>query len=193
MRPIRQTIGGIGNLMFKEAYIYAQMRKGLIPDLYVQDEKYWKEYSDEIKQRFGDGLGYIDKVALQIRRGDYLNNSFYVDLTTTDYYQRAIAMFPNEEFLVFCHDGQDAEQDKKDKEWCKNFLDEIIPYRYTLNEPQSETDDLNKMASCKAIIGANSSFFWWAGFLGNGRVIAPKEWFTDGIQRIELPDNFTKI
>ncbi len=193
MRKVRQAIGGLGNLMFKEAFIYAQLRKGNIPDLYVQGEKYWKEYKEEIKQRFGGGIGYVDKVALQIRRGDYMGNSFYADLTQMDYYQRATAMFPNEEFLVFCHDGQDTEQDEKDKEWCKNFLDEVIPYRYTINEPGEETEDLNKMASCKAKIIANSSFGWWSGFLGNGQVIAPKRWFADGIERVELPANFTKI
>lgn len=193
MKSVRTKIGGLGNLMFKEAYVYAQMRRGLIPDLYVQGEKYWKEYSDEIKQRFGDGIGYIDKVALQIRRGDYVGNSFYTDLTQTDYYQRVVAMFPTEEFLVFCHDNQDVEQDEKDKEWCKEFLDKLIPGRYEINIPANETEDLNKMASCKAKIIANSSFGFWAGYLGEGRVIAPKEWFADGVERIQLPESFEKI
>src|SRR3990167_164431 len=193
MKKVRNIIGGLGNLMFKEAYIYAQMRKGFMPDLYVQGEKYWREYREEIKQRFGDGIGYIDKVAIQIRRGDYINNPFYVDLTKTDYYQRAIAMFPDDKFLVFCHDNQNEEQDRKDKEWCKEFLDNLIPGRYEINEPTEETEDLNKMASCKAKIIANSSFGFWAGYLGEGRVIAPKEWFADGVERIQLPESFEKI
>ena len=52
MRKVRQIIGGLGNLMFKEAYIYSQFRKGLIPDIYLQSNEYWQEFSDEIKARF---------------------------------------------------------------------------------------------------------------------------------------------
>lgn len=193
MRPIRNEIGGVGNLMFKEAFIYGQARDGNIPDLYVQGEKYWKRYSDEIRERFGTGIGHSDYVGLQIRRGDYVNNKFYVNLSQTDFYQKAIAMFPEDKFLIFCHDGQDETRDIEDTEWCKQFLDTIIPGRYLMWEPGEETEDLNALASCKAKIIANSSFGWWAGFLGKGRVIAPKEWFADGVKRTELPDNFETI
>jgi len=51
------------------------------------------------------------------------------------------------------------------------------------------------MASCKAIIMANSSFSWWAAFLGNPQkpVIAPKKWFGDGIERVGIPAGWTRL
>lgn len=198
MLKVRQQIGGLGNLLFKQAYLVAKVLDREIPDEYVQSTKYWGRHEHYIKGLFSVGIDKtIDVVSLQIRRGDYVNNPFYVDLTQTDYYQKAIAMFPeDQQFLVFCHDGQNELQDLTDKIWCSNFLAQLIPGRFTINEPKSETEDLNKMASCKHNIIANSTFGWWAGFLNpnpDKKVICPASWFSDGIQRTELPEEFIKI
>jgi hypothetical protein len=197
MKPVRTQIGGLGNLMFKEAYIYGQMKKNQIPDIYVQGEKYWKDFSQEVKQRFSEGIGHTDMVSLHLRRGDYMNvQHFYVSLWNTNYYQKAVEYFPKDKFLVFCFDRQDLEQDKEDREWTVKFLDQFIPGRYELWEPQSETEDLNKMASCKSNIMANSSFSWWGAFLNpnpNKKVICPAQWFRDGVERCELLDSWIKI
>lgn len=185
MRSVRTSIGGLGNLMFKEAYIYTQLRRGLIPDLYVQSPKYWGAFAEDIKARFSEGIPpKTSKVSLHIRRGDYVNNSFYVDLSTTDYYQKAVKEFPNAEFLVFCKDNQN--RDDKDLEWALAFMDSL-GVKYTMAPREnSETDDLNLMASCESHIMANSTFSWWAAFLGGGKTIVPKQWFADGQQRIDL-------
>lgn len=193
MLKIRNQIGGVGNLLFKQAYILGQVIDGVIPDVYVQSEDYWKKHKVAIKSIFHEGIGFIDRVGLQIRRGDYLNTNIYTDLSRTDYYQKALEMFPDERFLVFCHDGQNPEQDKADKEWCVEFLNKLIPGRFEINESTEETEDLNKLASCKAKIIANSTFGWWAGYLGEGKVICPKVWFTDGVQRCALPEEFIKL
>lgn len=197
MIPVRQSIGGLGNLMFKQAYLYAQFWDGNIPDEYVQSERYWEKYKDRIKQIFGQNIGYTDMVSLQIRRGDYLkSNGFYTDPAAEGYYQKAVEHFPNERFLVFCYDRQDPNQDKSDREWCKEFLDSFIPGRWEFWEPQGETDDLNKMASCKGNVMANGTFSWWAAYLNPNPdkvVTCPKLWFSDGIQRCDLLDNWIKI
>ena len=188
MRSVREDIGGLGNLLFKEAYIWAQTREGNIPDIYVQGELYWKKYREEIRTRFGSGIGKIDKVALHIRRGDYLKvNQFHTNLWDTDYYREAIIHFPNDRFLVFCKDNQNEAQDLDDKEWCKNNIP-FLGIDFELYEHTTETEDLNTMAGCKGIIMANSSFSWWAAYLGdpNKKVVCPKNWFCDGKQRTEL-------
>ncbi len=200
MRSVREDIGGLGNLLFKQAYIWAQMRDGNIPDIYVQSEKYWEKYKNEIRTLYGQGIGKIDKVALHIRRGDYLKvQQFHTNLWDTDYYREAIKLFPETtEFLVFCKDNQSEAQDEDDRIWCLDNLPFLLsPSRYELHEHTTETEDLNAMASCKAIIMANSSFSFWGAYLGDPskKVIAPKEerWFTDHMKRTELPDYFIKV
>lgn len=196
MQEVRKTIGGLGNLMFKQAYLMGQAMEGNIPDVYVQGEKYWSKYKDVIKDAFATDIGKTDKVALHIRRGDYLtSNNFHKNIWETDYYKRAVALFPNDRFLVFCKDNQDPAQDKADRMWCRQHLPELLGDRWELAPYEdTEVEDLNMMASCKSIIGANSSFTWWAAYLGNHeKVIMPREWFTDGIQRTELLPEWTLL
>lgn len=194
MRSVRETIGGLGNLMFKNAYLWAQMRDGVIPDIYVQSEKYWAKYRNEIKTLYGNGIGRDERVALHIRRGDYLKVSqFHINLWDTDYYKEAVKLFPKAKFLVFCRDNQNEAQDQDDKEWCERNLPQL-GIDFELHTHTTETDDLNAMASCKAIIGANSSFSWWAAYLGeHEKVVFPKIWFVDGVQRTELLDEWTQL
>lgn len=210
MRSLRQDIGGLGNILFKNAYLWAQMRDKKIPDIYVQSEKYFRPYRNEIRALYGNGIGQIDKIALHIRRGDYLKASqFHTNLWETDYYKEAISKvysildyqtddsmtYPEKpKFLIFCKDTQNPELDKGDQEWCKANLP-LLGIDFEMYEHGDEVADLNSMASCKIIIGANSSFSWWAAYLGNGKVIMPKEerWFTDKVVRTELLDEWIKV
>lgn len=200
MKKVRNEIGGVGNLLFKEAYLWGQFRDGKIPDFYVQSSKYWEKYKEEIRTRFSHGIGYTNKVALHIRRGDYLKVSqFHSNLWDTDYYKEAIKLFPKDaEFLVFCKDNQSEEQDADDRAWCLDNMPFLLGGRkWEMYDHTTETDDLNAMASCESIIGCNSSFSWWAAFLGNPhkKVVMPKEerWFTDKKTRCELLEEWTKI
>lgn len=194
MKAARTIIGGLGNLMFIKAYLIGQCMEGEISDTYVQQYSRWKQWAPQIKATFMEGIkpGSLDKVSLHIRRGDYLKAGIYVNLAETDYYQKAVVLFPEETFLVFCKDNQGWEQDKADREWCRQFLDTFIPGRYELvNKDNKEEEDLNMMASTTAIIMANSSFSWWAAFLGEypgKKIITPKEWFVPGstAQPVEL-------
>lgn len=194
MRTVRNDIGGLGNLLFKEAFIWGQMRDGKISDVYVQSPKYWEKYKDEIRMRFGANIGSNPRVALHIRRGDYLKASqFHVNLWETNYYKEAVKHFPNATFLVFCKDNQNDDQDQDDNEWCRNNL-LSLGIDFEMHNHTTEVEDLNAMASCDGIIMANSSFAWWAAFLGNpNKVVCPKKWFTDNIQRTDLLDEWIQI
>lgn len=197
MKNIRQQIGGLGNLLFKQAYIVGKMLDGEIPDVYVQGEKYWKRHAKYIKDTLSEGIETIDAVAIHIRRGDYLQaQDFHINLWNTDYYQKAIALFPEaKRFIVFCKDNQGWEQDKEDRQWCRENLSPLLGERMELPDKyNTEVEDFNLMASCKSIIGANSSFSWWAAYLGqHEKIVFPKQWFVDGIQRTELLDNWTLL
>lgn len=177
-----RLFGRLGNRMFQMAYIYSQMKRGVITDIYVQNPVYFDYYRDDIKNLFGDGIGNMDKVAIHVRRAGnplnkdepkYCDNSFYVDLCKTDYYQKAMGLFPNEKFIVF----------SDDIEWCKK---QEMFKNCSFSEGHTEIEDMNLMAGCKAIIMANSSFSWWAAYLSNGKIVAPKAWYADGITRTHL-------
>ena len=190
MQEPRKIMGGLGNRMFQFAYIYAQAKKGIIPDVYVQDFEHFKDVKEEIRQLYRDGVKPRKEfIALHIRRGDYVDNPFYVDLTKTDYYEKAIAEFPGEKFLVFYRDRQGT-NDYQDREWVNSWLAEK-GVKFEIWEGQNEVDDLNAMASCKGMIGANSSFSIWAAFLNPNAdkvIVMPKQYYADGVERTKYPE-----
>lgn len=197
MKSIRNQIGGFGNLMFKEAFILGKVLDGEIPDQYVQGEKYWERHKETIRAQFSEGIGTVNKVAIHVRRGDYLQHKdFHVNLTDTDYYEQAIKLFPDAQFLVFCKDNQGWLQDREDQKWCYEYLKPLLGNRFEMQPVHSsEHEDFNTMASCTDIIGANSSFSWWAAYLNPhaSKKVFPKQWFVDGIQRTELLPEWTLL
>ena len=165
MIPIWRLSGRLCNQMFQVAYLYNQVKLGKIPDIYVQSEEFFKESAEDMKVLYGQGIEPIDMVAIHVRRTDYVGNPFYVDLFENGYYERAVLEFPDEDFLVF----------SDDIEWCKK--QEI--FKDCEFSEGDEITDLNRMAGCKGIIMANSSYSWWAAYLGDKKkVVAPKEWYT---------------
>ena len=186
MTDPKEIFGRLGNSMFQYAALYS-FAKDFGTDYYFQNPEWFEKYQDEIRVLFSSDIpDSCDKVAIHIRRGDYVNNPFYVDLTKTTYYQRALALFPKEQFLIFSDDTKWVEE-----EW-KLYDKTRMAISYG-----GEIEDLNKMASCKAHIIANSSFSWWGAWLcpkyPNNRVVAPREWYSDGVQRTILPSHWVKI
>lgn len=185
--------GRLGNRMFQIAFLYAQAREGNIPDWYLQDPKYFDKYAPEIRRMFGEGITQNDYVGIQVRRGgnpinpnepDYSENSFYVNLCdNTDYYEQAMAMFPNRKFLVT----------SDDMKFCKEYFKGD---QFTFSEEKTAVGALNELAGCRGMIIANSSFGWWAGYLSTGKVIAPsaKNWYSDSNEnRTVCPLNWIRI
>lgn len=178
-----KIFGRLGNQMFQYATLYAYAKE-IGSDIYFQDEKYFEKYKDEIRSLFSEGIGFLKQVAIHVRRGDYVNSDFHVDLTKTDYYDRAIEFFPNDNFLVFSDDPA----------WCKEKWGNNP--RFQVMDIGDPVEDLNLMASCKSQIIANSTYSWWAGWLNPNHsktVIAPKDWFYDGVKRISIPETWKTI
>jgi hypothetical protein len=185
----QKIFGRLGNSMFQYAYIYAQARKGVIPDIYVQDPVYFDEYRDEIRQLFAIKQEPLDMVAIHVRHGanpinvdepKYCENPFYVNLMDTDYYEKAMMLFPDSDFLIF----------SDDIEWCK---EQSLFAGCEFSEGLNELDDMNLMANCKGIIMANSSFSWWGAYLSNAKVVAPIEWYKDTQERTKLLPEWIRI
>lgn len=183
--------GRLGNRMFQGAFLFAEaMRRQT--DFYYQDPEYFKGYEEQIKTLFGTGIGYLEQVGIHIRRGgnpsrpeepNYSENPFYVNLTETDYYERAMALFPDDDFVIFTDDP----------EWCKK---KYKGDRIQIMERGNDVEDFNLLASCKHQIIANSSFSWWAAYLNpnpSKRIIAPKQWYSDGVERTKCPPEWERI
>jgi hypothetical protein len=177
--------GRLGNRLFQLAYLYGKVRDGVIPDWYVQDTKYFEKYQNEIKELFGEGIGYLPYVSVHLRRGDYVNNPFYCDLATTGYYINATNLFPNRKFMIFSDDMEFARMYfEGDKFIFDNSVDQIEAF--------------NKGASCSDHIIANSSFSFWYAWLSpsvSKKVIAPKveSWYADGVERTVCPSDWIRL
>jgi len=182
MIPIQQITGRLGNQMFQFAFMYAYAMDTKT-DFYFQDTLFFKGYEEDIKKMYRAGIkDRIDMVAIHVRRGDYVNNPFYVDLMRTEYYRLAMDEFSDVDFLVFSDDIK----------WCK----EQDIFKGCQFYHKDELDDFNTMASCIGHIIANSSYSWWSAYIApwSKKIIAPKEWYADGDEtRTILPDNFIRI
>lgn len=166
MRKMSDITGRLGNQMFQFAYILAQFRNGLIPNVWLQDEAYFAGSEKVVRELYGTDIHPLPLVSIHVRRGDYVDNPFYVDLFKDGYYERAMAQFPNASFMVF----------SDDTEWCKQ---QPIFENCLFSEGRTEVEDMNRMAGCKGHIIANSSFSWWAAWLSQKKTVAPKQWYSD--------------
>ena len=183
-------------------------------DGYFQNEKYFKNIKKEIKKEFTfpqieesddfnqNWLRKINEcenpVFVHLRRGDYLNLQGWA--LTTEYYKKAIQYIKghvkNPTFFVF---GQDCEDYIKNEllshpELVSESLKfEIIGEKNSQNK--DDWKDIALMMHCKHAIIANSTFSWWAAWLGraneNGIVVAPTP-FINGQDEI-ICDNWVKI
>lgn len=137
---------------------------------YLQSPKYFDNYREEIKNLFTfpkiDLKGIIDDntIGVHIRRGDYV---YYTEhnILTEEYFHRAIDSM-GEGNVIICTD---------DPQWVRER------FNYPVSPMQSDLEDLYLLSQCKRLVISNSSFSWWAAYLGvdKDRVIAPEEWFGD--------------
>lgn len=113
--------------------------------------------------------------AVHVRRGDYLTHSVMNLPRMPDYYQSAIMRTeseqPNTHFLIFSDDPR----------WCQEAFanlsvrSEVVA---TSHPNLNALQDFALMAQAPRMIMANSTFSWWAAWLGPAgkTVTAPARW-----------------
>ncbi|MEP2777044.1 MAG: alpha-1,2-fucosyltransferase [Luteolibacter sp.] len=117
-------------------------------------------------------------VAVHVRRTDYINNPNLVSLGL-GYYRRAMdsirSSVPDARFHIFSDDPA----------WCAHEFKggdiEVAMH----SDPFSPLTDLHLMSLASHHIIANSSYSWWAAWLGKKdgqQVLMPDAWFSTGIQ-----------
>lgn len=212
-RQIYKIVHKIGN---KAPYIWLDCKDHIIePDEikgygvfngYWMDHKYadligtdiiskifeFKNVSNSVNN-LADQLSRENSAAIHVRRGDYLNvASKFIQLFETDYYTNAIEHLKGHNEVIKYYIFSD------DIEWCKSsglFPSDSI---YVGSEKQNKSyEDLFLMSKCKYIISANSSFSWWASYLGNHtEIIRPEKYlvnWSDSDDKRLYPDKWTKI
>lgn len=157
-----------------------------------QAPMYFERYYEEIRKEFRRTTGVSEKaldyletvkkeksVSLHIRRTDYVGEDFDSSLDF-DFYRQALEKIQERigdfKLYVFSDDKLFVRE---------NFS--LMPF--TLVEGVSDIDEFEIMRSCKHHIMANSTFSWWATYLGEnkgGIVFAPSvtcwkdEFYPDG-------------
>lgn len=110
-------------------------------------------------------------VCVHIRRGDYVNNPIF-DVCGNAYYYRAMEYMQrtlsNPVFYIFSDAVDEIESTMRFP--CPVVL---------IKGDHQDYEDLYLMKSCRHFIMSNSTYSWWAQFLGQARdkvVVAPKKW-----------------
>ncbi len=162
---------------------FMEMKSPCVLTGYFQDRRYFSHYSDEIAELVVNKLTSEFAVAepldgvVHVRRGDYLSHPEFYPEWFQDYATLAVS-----------HLEQNMECKKitvfsDDLTWCrKNLRSRHADLDFaTPDRRLGGAGDMWRMANARVLAIANSTFSWWAGFLGsrNGNaVVAPARWST---------------
>ena len=149
---------------------------------YFQSEKYFSDFSDEIrdlfvfpkslKKKIDKKMRFSSKkkIGVHIRRGDYKSPGVKEVLPplNINYFFNAMKLFKDNEvdFLIFTDDFSSV----------KNEID--LSGFHNLDN-KDEIEDLYALSQCDGVIMSNSSFSWWGAWLGKEKykVVTPLKWF----------------
>ena len=135
-------------------------------------------------------------VAVHIRRGDYASRSetaAHHGVCPPSYYTAAVSHIasrtPGSQWFLFSDDPDWVESNRH-----------LFPPSATIvrTNPDTPWVDLVLMSRCSHCVIANSTFSWWAAWLGpaqnNGIVIAPSRWFAQAPEPANLiPPNWLRL
>ena len=154
-----------------------ELRVGTIVDVQEFREEL-KGILDIRRQDSSDDLSHPHSVAVHVRRTDYLVHPAF-QVCGMDYYKNAFetmrASVPGARFVVFSDDPA----------WCReNFKDEDTTIIDSGNKGTDPLHDLRLMSRASHHIICNSSYSWWAAWLGKKpgqQVIMPDRWYAKDI------------
>ncbi|RYD37619.1 MAG: hypothetical protein EOP87_03175 [Verrucomicrobiaceae bacterium] len=125
-------------------------------------------------EALAEKLAQPGSVAVHVRRTDYAGNP-NLDLCGMNYYRTAMQRLrdsvPDARFLIFSDDPV----------WCRGNFRESDCEVVDSGGPSTPLTDLHLMSSASHHIIANSSYSWWAAWLGKKtgqRVLMPSVWFS---------------
>lgn len=142
---------------------------------YIRQEFVFKEAVNASNITLEQEILASKSVAIHIRRGDYLNNPVH-NVFDISYLEKGISFMYDtlgDKIHLFIFSD--------DLKWCRDNLDKVYPnLSRTYCDGGNAKEDLQLMSMCQHFIIANSSFSWWAAWLGSAtlkKVVAPQKWF----------------
>ena len=121
--------------------------------------KYFQPHPDVNISEFENQYRPSTAAAVHVRRGDYAEAWRGHGMLSREYY---LDNWPDGRVLVFSDDPQ----------WCRdNLPGEIVHINPIV--------DFMLMRQCQQFVISNSSFAWWAAWLGKRPTVYPDPWFTD--------------
>jgi hypothetical protein len=214
------------NLAYKE--IKPIRNTNLILDGYFQSEKYFKDLEHETviflksilekelknSERFFGAKLFLEKfdipkIAIQIRRGDYLQladkhpfvgEEYLIDSITSiiEKYGKSVCIIFSDD-MHWCQSFFQKEANHRLKSIINKicFLSEIALLDDTNPNP---IDSLLLMAECDHFIISNSSYGWWGSYLSDNtykQIIAPAKWYGPANAHINtndlIPQTWTQL
>lgn len=173
-----------------------------------QSYRYWIDYKQEIKKQFTikdknileTASKFINNlqashnkqiIAIHLRRGDV--TGWYNYNEYKKYLKNVLTSIPdirNYYFCIFSGGGTSLQDDINDINWLKDFYKELPAFE--IIQTHNPIIDFALIQLCdKIILGYISTFAWWAAFLSEKEVFAPKIFSTTDETRINYyPSNF---
>jgi hypothetical protein len=155
---------------------------------YLQSEKYFGSTRLKLKQSFVDeckaafDIFQRETICIQVRRGDYVGNPGYYQLSSNFYLDALVTHFPNWQDYNLLITSDDIE-------YCRTMFEGLPNACF----PSSNTDiqDLALASACDHFIISNSSFGWWSACLGekpHSKIIHSGHMYAGKLARKEIRD-----
>lgn len=175
-----------------------------------QNEKYFIDFKEKLMKEFvfknvieqisndlNQQILNTNSVCVNVRRGDYVTSPLYsktIGALDLNYLQDAmdfmIEKIPNATFYLF----------SDDVEWCRQNLNNYSNCVFVDHSHAGKkfANYLQLMTHCKHFIIPNSTFGWWAAWLGEKKdslVLAPKQWVREDneLSNQIVPSRWIKI
>lgn len=146
---------------------------------HFQSPKYFMHCIETVRHyfRMKDEPEQNDYVAVHFRAGDYVDDpNAYHPRCTKEYYEKAMALFPDDTIFVVFSDNND--------EWMKIQNSFMFPRKSCeikiVDRGLDYINSFKLMKRCKSFICANSSYSLMAAILGEHpekKIVCPKVWF----------------
>lgn len=146
------------------------IKKDILIDSYVQNSSYYVDYRHQIIQWLGIPTTQAvnkDKLIVHVRETDYKDLNFFLGY---DFYKKAIDKLGYTDNIIVTDNSKCETVQKLLSDGCKLSTEGYIDTFSATWQPRDRAD-FNTLLTSENILISQSSYSWWAAFLGNHKNI----------------------